>query len=118
MEEFKEFLESSSINGLALISSTRRFVRLFWILVVLGGFAGAIYMIWESFENWRENPISTTVNTKPIADLTFPNVTVCPPKGLYLNLNHDIEKSEKLTIDNDLRNELRDYSIQVIQNEY
>ena len=92
MEEIKEFLESSSINGLALISSTRRFSRLFWILVVLGGFTGAIYMILESIENWRKNPISTTFNTKPIAELTFPNVTVCPPKGLYLNLNNDIRE--------------------------
>ena len=118
MEEIKEFLESSSINGLALISSTRRFVRLFWILVVLGGFTGAIYMILESIENWRKNPISTTFNTKPINELTFPNVTVCPPKGLYLNLNNDIRKSEKLTINKDLRNKLRDYSVQVIQNEF
>ena len=117
MDTIKEFLESSSINGMSLISSTRRFTRLFWILIVLGGFASAIYLIFESFNNWRKQPISTTIETLPISELTFPNVTVCPPKGLFLNLNQDIQKSETVTLNQELRNELVEYALDVIQDQ-
>ena len=122
MDSFKEFLEYSSISGMSLISSTRSFARLFWILVVILGFAGAILMIFESFENWRINPISTTIETFPISNtfpnVTFPNVTICPPRDLFLNLNHDIKKSETIKLSEDLRKELLDYALDVIQDEF
>ena len=85
----KEFLDSSTIHGLALISSTRRWSRLFWILVVIAGFSVAGFMIFESFDNW-ESQITTTIETLPLSELTLPNVTVCPPKNSVLNLNYDI----------------------------
>ena len=75
-------------------------------------------MIFESFENWREKPISTTIETLPISEITFPNVTVCPPKDLFLNLNQDIRKSEKVKLTEDLRNELIDFARDVIQDQY
>ena len=118
MDIFKEFLENSSINGMSLISTTKRFTRLFWIMIVIVGFSGSIFMIFESFENWREKPISTTIETFPISEITFPNVTVCPPGGLFLNLNQDIRKSETVELNEDLRNELLDYALEVIQDQY
>ena len=118
MDIFKEFLENSSINGMSLISNTKRFTRLFWIMIVLVGFFGSIFMIFESFENWREKPISTTIETFPISEITFPNVTVCPPRGLFLNLNQDLRKSENLELNEDIRNELLDYALNVIQDHY
>ena len=118
MDAFKEFLEYSSINGMAIISNTQRFSRLFWILIIIGGFTGSILMIFESFDNWREKPISTTIETLPISEITFPNVTVCPPKDLFLNLNQDIRKSEKVKLTEDLRNELIDFALDVIQDQY
>ena len=81
MDHVKEFLDNSTIHGLSFISSTRRWSRLFWILVVIGGFSGAGYMIYTSFHNWGQSPISTTIETLPISELTLPNVTVCPPKS-------------------------------------
>ena len=101
-----------------MISSTRSYVKLFWILVVVGGFAAAIWMIFESFENWRQKPISTTVEIVPISEIIFPNVTVCPPRNLFLNLNYDITKSENVKLNKDLRNKLLDYSLDVIQQEF
>ena len=98
-----------------MISSTKSYVRLFWILVVVGGFAAAIWMIFESFENWREKPISSVIETLPISEIIFPNVTVCPPRNLFLNLNSDIKKSENVKLTKDLRNELLEYSLDVIQ---
>ena len=119
MENVKEFLESSSIIGLSLIANSKKFVlKLFWILIVLGGFAWAIVMIYESLEDWRQKPILTTIETSEISGITFPEITVCPPRNLFLNLNHDIMKSEKLSLTDKERDELLDYSLDVIQDEF
>ena len=106
MEYFKTFLDSSTIHGLNYISSSRRWSRLFWIFVVIGGFSSAAYLIYESFANWKQSPISTTIETLPISQITFPNVTVCPPKNLFLNLNYDILHSEKVKINKEIKNKM------------
>ena len=95
MEEFRQFLESSTIHGLYFISRAKKWSRFFWIMVVFVGFIGAGVIIQTSFHNWEQSPIVTTIETLPIYKLTFPNITVCPPKDSYLNLNYDI-KSVKL----------------------
>ena len=118
MEGFKEFLDSSSIHGISFISSEKRFGRLFWIFIVLIGFTGAFLLIRQSFNDWEENPISTTSETLPMSQITFPNVTVCPPRNSYLNMNFDIIQSEKIKIDDKLRTEFYDYAMDVIQENY
>ena len=118
MEGFKEFLDSSSIHGISYISAEKRFGRLFWIFIVLLGFTGAVLLIRQSFNDWEENPISTTSETLPMSQITFPNVTVCPPRNSYLNMNFDIIQSEKIKIDDKLRKEFYDYAIEVIQENY
>merc|ERR1712074_527772 len=45
MEGVRTFLESSTIHGLAYISISQKYARLFWILVVLTGFIGASLLI-------------------------------------------------------------------------
>ena len=103
MERMKTFLDSSTIHGLYYISSTKRWSRFFWIFVVIGGFSGAGYLIYESFDNWAQSPITTTIETLSITRITFPNITICPPKTLSLNLNYDILQSEKKKLDKDKR---------------
>ena len=105
MDNFKLFLESSSIHGLAYISVTERLVKVFWILTIFTGFCGAILLISQSFEAWENNPVTTTIDTKPIVDISYPKVTVCPPKQSYTNLNYDIMKVGNTTIDYDLTEE-------------
>ena len=83
MDGVRTFLESSTIHGLTYISSTKKWSRLFWVLVVLLGFIGAASLIHESFHSWTESPIKTTIETLPISQLNFPVVTVCPPKNTY-----------------------------------
>ena len=39
MEGVTAFLESSTIHGLAHIATGRKYVRLFWILVVIAGYS-------------------------------------------------------------------------------
>ena len=75
-------------------------------------------MIHESFDNWQKSPFTTTVEILPISQIRFPNVTVCPPKNSYFNLNHDIQQSENIKIDKDTRKDLFYYALDVFQDEF
>ena len=57
------------------------------MFVVLSGFTTAAMLIQRSYAGWWENPISTTVDYRPITDLPFPLVTVCPPRNTFTSLN-------------------------------
>ena len=94
MEGLKNYLESATVHGLAYISQTRNFAKIFWILVVISGFTGAGVLIHQSFANWQESPVKTTVETLPISEVTFPKISVCPPVKKLTNLNYDIVMAE------------------------
>ena len=98
MDVLTNFLENSSIHGLAFISRTQAFRRAFWVCVVFTGFTAAAVIISESFRNWNETPIITTLETLSIEDIRFPKVTVCPPPNTYTNLNHDLMRAGNTTI--------------------
>ena len=108
MEVCREFLESSTIHGLVYISTSRRHVRLLWLCVVVSGFIGAGVLIQQSFSSWADSPISTTIETLPITDLDFPNVTVCPPRNTFTSLYPDLVMSRDRTLDGEERIELSD----------
>ena len=114
MENLTTFLESSTIHGLAYIATGRKYVRLFWILVVIAGFIGAGFMTYQSFQSWAESPVKTTIETLPTTELTFPKVTVCPPKNTYTDLNYDIMMTENMTLDNDTRKKLANYAMELL----
>ena len=114
MEAVKEFLESSSIHGLAYISTTRRVVRLFWVFVVITGFTVVGVLIHQSFSSWANSPITTTIDTLPISELKFPNVTVCPPRNSFTNLNPDIVRSSKLSLSEGQRQALSEQVSEVV----
>ena len=105
MGEFRKFLETSTIHGLSHISLTTKFARLFWTIIVISGFIGAVYLIQESFQFWSQNPIKTTIETLPISEVTFPKVSICPPKGTYTDLNYDLMRMGNRSINYDLANE-------------
>ena len=117
MEEVKAFLETSTIHGINHVITSRKCSKYFWIFVVFSGFLVAGFLISESFQNWRKSPISTTVETLPISQITFPNVTVCPPTHSFLNLNYDIMNSEK-QLENKTRKDLLAYTADVLQDEF
>ena len=116
MEGIKTYLKSSTtIHGSSYISNTRRFVRFFWILVVISGFTGAFTMICQicqSFNSWTDSPIKTIIETKPIT--TFPKVTVCPPENTYTDLNYNLMMTKNMTLDNDTIYELLNYTLEII----
>ena len=109
------FLESSSIHGMSYISTSKRnTTRLLWILVVSTGFIGAGVLIYQSFEGWANSPITTTIETVAIEKMTFPKVTVCPPKNTYTDLNYDLMMTQNMTLDNKTRNELYDFTLELL----
>ena len=110
----KDFLESSTIHGLSHISTTRRLLRLFWMFVVLTGFTVAGFLIQQSFSGWAVSPISTTIETLPISELEFPNVTVCPPRKSFTNLNPDIVRSGKISLNEGQRQALSEQVSEVV----
>ena len=118
MEQLKDFLESSTVHGLVYISTTKRLVKLLWIVIVLFGFSTAGYLIYESFQAWEESPISTTIETLPISDIIFPKVTVCPPKNTYTDLNYDLMMVENMTLVPEERNEMINYALKLMEDHH
>ena len=114
MEGVRTFLESSTIHGLAHISVTSKNARLFWILVVIFGFTVSGIIINESFQAWDETPIKTMIETRPITEITFPKVTVCPPRNSFTDLNYDLLMVKDMTIGNKTRKELTDYATELL----
>ena len=114
MINIKSFLEASTIHGLIYISTNQKLIRLFWIIVVIAGFTGAGMMIYQSFQSWEDSPVKTAEETRPVAEITFPKVTVCPPKNTFTNLNYDLIMTENMTLDNDTRNELIDFAEELL----
>ena len=104
MEGVRTFLESSTIHGLGYIPATRKLVKLFWMAVVITGFTCASTMIYQSFQDWQDNPVTTTIDTSPIKEITFPKVTVCPPKKTYTDLNYELLRIKNHTLDKHTRN--------------
>ena len=114
MEDLNTFLESSTIHGLSYILTTKKYSRLFWILVVTSGFAGASILIKESFDSWTESPVKTTIETMPISEIKFPKVTVCPPKNTLTDLNYDLIMTENITLTEEMRDEMFEYAVKAL----
>ena len=60
--------------------------------------------------------MKTTIKTLPIKDLRFPNVTVCPPKNTFTNLNYDLLMAKNIT--NETRNLLSDYAFELLHESF
>ena len=101
MDDFRNYLESSTVHGFSYISTTHRLVKLFWICVVIIGFSSAGLLINKSFATWHESPIKTNIETIPISNITMPIITVCPKKNTYTNLNPDLQNMTNKVIDFD-----------------
>ena len=116
MDVFREFLESSTIHGLVYISTARAFlVKCFWFLVVAFGFTASVYLIYESFVDWSDSPIGTSEETLPISDVTFPKITVCPPKGTHTALNQMLKKHDGKSLENDKKEMLKTHALKLIE---
>ena len=113
----KDYLSSSTIHGLSFIGSTKSFIRLLWIFIVIFAFSSAALLIKSAFQTWSEAPIKTTIETLDIMELKLPKVTVCPPKDTFTTLNYDIARNSIKTLTKEIREDLISYALQIIQDE-
>ena len=114
MEKVQEFLESSSIHGLSYVASSKRCLRLFWLIVVFSCFLISGSLIRRSVLSWENTPVVTTIETLPITEASFPLVTVCPPRRSYTNLNYDLMSMENARLDNQTRSRLIRHAVKLI----
>ena len=90
-----------------------KLVKFAWFFIVCTGFLFAGVIINNSYAKWQESPIATTISTKPISDLEFPVVTVCPPKGSNTALNYDLIKADNVTLTTADRDRIREKTFQI-----
>ena len=83
---------------------------------MFAGFTYAVFMIYQSFQDWHDNPVKTTIDIRRIKEITFPKLTVCPPKNTYTDLNYDLMMTENMTLDHETRNELANYANDTLSN--
>ena len=107
MDILKEFLEATTIHGLYYISTCKsRIAKAGWMVVVALGFAASTFLIHSSFADWAESPVATTITPHSVADLPFPNVTICPPKGLNGALKYDLMKLKNKSLSSEKKEEM------------
>ena len=98
MQNLQEFLKTSTIHGFPRIaSSTKRYLKIFWFLVVVTGFSVSGSFKYNALYDFENKPFTTTIETQtfPISQLKFPSIIVCPPKGSFTNLNYDLVNLKK-----------------------
>ena len=118
MDILKEFLESTTIHGLYYISTCKsRIAKAGWLMVVAMGFAASTFLIHSSFAEWAKSPVATTITPHPVADMTFPDVTICPPKGLNGALKYDLMKLANMSLSPEKKDELHLVAAQIFNEE-
>ena len=116
MKGVKEFLESSTIHGLVHISTSKAvLVKCFWVGVVSVGFYFSGSLIQQSFTDWDESPIGTTEDSVSIQEVTFPAVTVCSSKGSHTALNHYLEKTKDMILNETQIEELVQFAEKLVE---
>ena len=80
-ETLVDFSQNSTAHGISYIfeENVRSYSRHFWVVCCLVLMTVAMWLIVESYINWQEDPIITTVSTTalPVSDIDFPAITIC-----------------------------------------
>ena len=113
----KDYFDVSSIHGFGHVNGQKSFGKIFWLFVVTSGFVFAGFLVGQSFDSWRSNPISTVIETKPILESKFPDVVVCPPENTFTNLNLDLMNADSIELDEKLRESLVNHTTEMILDE-
>ena len=104
MDVLREFLDNSTIHGLAHISNvSSKTGKALWMAIVIAGFCTAGYLINDSYKEWETTPVTTSISTHPIATLPLPIITICPPENSNTALNVDLVKAGNISLTDDDR---------------
>ena len=87
-----------------------------WVLIVCLGFIGAGVLIARSVMEWHDSPISTSISTKPLEELEFPGVTICPKRGSHTALNPDLVRAGNKSLPKELRTKLQKAAFDIFKN--
>ena len=99
MDILREFLDKSTIHGLAHISDvSSKAGKVLWATVVIAGFCTAGFLIQSSYEEWETTPVATSISTHPIAALPLPIITICPPEQSNTALNVDLVRAGNISL--------------------
>ena len=77
----EQYLETTTVHGFSYLHRRNSaFDRILWIAIIVTGFSLASFLIHDSVMDWEENQTITTLEsiTRPIQEVQFPTVTVCP----------------------------------------
>ena len=79
LKELNDFFSSTTIHGFHYISRTQSpCTRFVWTVLVLVALATASLFLYQSFEDWETNYISTMLETRAVHNYPFPAVTFHP----------------------------------------
>ena len=102
-----DYLNSATIHGLVYIASGKNnWTRTAWTVAISSSVLMAGFIIADSFKSWTASPTVTSVETFPISEVKFPEVTICPPHGANTALNYDLRAARNVTLDKATRSEL------------
>ena len=77
----EQYLEATTVHGFSYLHRRNSaFDRILWIAIIVTGFSLASFIIHDSVVDWEENQTITTLESiaRPIQEVQFPTVTVCP----------------------------------------
>ena len=78
----KQYASTSKAHGVSYIGEAESFVvdRIFWVIIVVLSLAFTIFQILMVYDEWKDRPVVTTLDTEALSieDIPFPAVTICP----------------------------------------
>lgn len=82
----KSYFDSTLLHGYRYINEPNRglYERLLWLVVLLAGIAGVIYIITDYYLRFINAPTATSQQASrvPISEIPFPSVVICPATRL------------------------------------
>lgn len=79
---FSQYCDSTSIHGIKYVGQRGRYLleKLLWFVYVTAIFTICAILIKKTYNKWQTSPVIVTFSTteKPISDIPFPAVTICP----------------------------------------
>jgi len=78
--EMERYSEVSTIHGIRYIGNENNnfFVRLSWIVALVLCMCSLCVYTDRNFLKWNEQPMGSTEKLRPIHELPFPTITICP----------------------------------------
>ena len=86
-QDIYSYFSETTVHGFRYVAEGRNsFEKLFWIIVITIGFIMSGLIIFQSFSDWEDTPLQTTIDqvSLPIEKLSVPAITVCNPDALKM----------------------------------